>query len=73
MVHRVLDGPYHSTDVLDGEEDEDYWFIEAIVESRGELVHMTICHEEYDKIYNIVKHLSGPTVEPFIFGETDSD
>jgi hypothetical protein len=35
----------------------------------GELEEMTICHEDFDKIYAIVKHLNGPTVEPYILAE----
>lgn len=64
-VHKIISGPYSAMDDFD--EDEDFWFVEALVEyGDGELEEMTICHEDFDKIYAIVKHLNGPTVEPYI-------
>lgn len=65
-VHKIISGPYNSVEDFD-EEDEDFWFVEALVEyGDGELEEMTICHEDFNKIYAIVKHLNGPTVEPYI-------
>ena len=67
-VHKIISGPYNS--VEDFDEDEDFWFVEALVEyGNGELEEMTICHEDFNKIYAIVKHLNGPTVEPYILAE----
>jgi len=64
-VHKIIAGPYSAMEELD--EDEDFWFVEALVEyGNGELEEMTICHEDFNKIYAIVKHLNGPTVEPYI-------
>jgi hypothetical protein len=67
-VHKIIAGPYSAMDDFD--EEEDFWFVEALVEyGNGELEEMTICHEDFNKIYAIVKHLNGPTVEPYILAE----
>lgn len=64
-VYKIISGPYSAMEDFD--EDEDFWFIEALVEyGNGELEEMTICHEDFNKIYAIVKHLNGPTVDPYI-------
>lgn len=64
-IHRVLAGPFHSSDVP-GNEEEDFYWIECLIEVGNGLEEVTLAHDDFDPLYDIVKHMSKPTVEPFI-------
>lgn len=69
-VHRVLAGPFTASDDPEWEEDEgEYFWLEATVEYDGEVLEMTIAHEDFEKIYAICKHMNSSTIEPYIIGK----
>jgi len=70
-VHKLIDGPYSIHDLEEDYEGDEFFFIDAMVEIDGDLMDMTICHEDFDEIYTIVKHLGSATVEPYILGKQD--
>jgi len=72
-IHKLIDGPYHSLDDPDLEGEGDFWWIECMVEFDGHLEDMTLAHDDFNKIYEIVAHLKGPTVEPFIIESSKHD
>ena len=65
-VHKILAGPYSSED--DPDEDELFYWVDVLIDYQGEMQEVTIMHNDFDKIYDIVKHMGKPTVEPFIIG-----
>jgi len=72
-IHKLIAGPYHSLDDPDLEDEGDFWWIECMVEFDGHLEDMTLAHDDFNKIYEIVAHLKSPTVEPFIIGGGSHD
>lgn len=71
-VHRIISGPYLMSDLDDSiDPEDDFTWVEALVEFNGHLEEMTLGHQEFDKIYAIVKHLSGPTIEPYVIGKPE--
>lgn len=71
-IHRVTDGPFssHESGLTEPEEDEEFWWIEALVEFDGTMHELAVAHSDFDKIYQIVNH-TRTHIEPFIMGETD--
>jgi len=69
-VHKILAGPFSNEDdpEFDPDYDEPFYWIEVLIECQGEMEEVTIMHDEFDKIYDIVKHMGKPIVEPFIIG-----
>jgi len=63
-IHHVLEGPFW-------DEDEDFWWLEVVVECQGEVFDMQICHDDLDPLYNIVKKLKAPDLEPYVFGKVE--
>lgn len=73
-VHKVIAGPYQASDDPDWNEDDgDFWWVEAMVEYRDVYEEMTISHDDFNKIYDIVKHMGKPTVEPYILNLEDKN
>lgn len=69
-VHRIIAGPFSSYDHDDTfQEDDEFFFVDALVEYDGVVQDMTICNSDFDSIYAMVKHLKGPTIEPYILGD----
>lgn len=70
LVHKIISGPYSLSDDpdWDGMEDDVFW-IEVLIECEGHMSEVTIAHEDFDAIYKIVKHVNGPTIEPYVIGE----
>lgn len=66
-IHRVLEGPYHISDVT-GDDDDEGWFIEVLLEFDGELMDLTLMHTDLDKVTDIVNHFKKATIEPYIIG-----
>lgn len=71
-IHRVTEGPFssHESGLTDPEEDEEFWWVEALVELDGELQELTVAHSDFNKVYQILNH-TRTHIEPFIMGETD--
>lgn len=69
LVHRILAGPFEGDD----DDGEPYWWIECLMEYDGQMVEGTLCHDEFDKVYSIVRHLSSATLEPYVIGTNDDD
>jgi len=69
-VHKIIAGPFAASDDpdFDPNYDMDYFWIDAMVEIDNKIVDLTIGHNEFNEIYKIVKHLEGPTVEPYVIG-----
>jgi len=63
-VHHVLEGPFE-------DEEDGFWWMEVLVECQGEVFDMVLCHEEMDAMYDIVKKLKAPSLEPFVIGEVE--
>jgi hypothetical protein len=73
-VHKILAGPYQASDDPDFPEDEeDFFWIEAMVEYDGYYEAMTVTHHDFNKIYASVNHMGKPTVEPYILGSGSGD
>lgn len=64
-VHRIIEG---IEEHLDGE-DFSFWTIEVYVEFKGEFFETTLASYDFNKVYDIVKHMASPTLEPYIIGE----
>ena len=67
LIHRILAGPFEEDD----DDGEPYWWIECLMECDGQMVEGTLCHDEFDKVYSIVRHLSSATLEPYVIGTND--
>jgi len=74
-VHKIIAGPFSNTEEPDFDPDFDveYYWIDAMVEFDGKVMDTTIGHWDFDKIYQIVKHVQGPTIEPYILGDVKID
>jgi hypothetical protein len=73
-VHKIIAGPYQASDDPDFPEgEEDFFWIEAMVEYGGYYEAMTIRHHDFNKIYAIVNHMGKPTVEPYVLNAGDED
>ena len=67
-IHRVLEGPFDSSDCPDYDDEAPFFWLEVLMEYEGELREMQLRHEDHDYLYEIVKHLKKPTLEPYIIG-----
>lgn len=69
-VHKIIAGPFCASDDpdFDPDIDMDYFWVDALIEIDGEMMEQTIGHHNFDAIYDIKKHLEGPTVEPYVIG-----
>lgn len=73
-IHKVLEGPFSILDVYPDYEQEEFFFIETLAESpQGVLGMNTIESNSLDALYEIVKHLKSPTLEPFVLEENPND
>lgn len=55
-IHKVYEGPH---------EDEDGIFLEVLAEVDGEMEDATIWFVSFDDAYEVVKHMSRATLEPY--------
>jgi hypothetical protein len=69
-VHKIIAGPFAASDDPDFDSDfeEDYFWIDAMVEVDGEIMDLTLGHSDFNAIYVIKKHLDSATVEPYVIG-----
>jgi len=65
-VHKIIAGPFSASDDpdFDPDTDLDYYWIDCMVEVDGELMDLTLGHDDFNAIYAIKKHLDSATVEP---------
>jgi hypothetical protein len=72
-VHKIIAGPFSASDDpdFDPNTDLDYFWIDCMAEVDGELMDLTLGHDDFNAIYAIKKHLDSATVEPYIIGMTD--
>jgi hypothetical protein len=66
-VHKIIGGPFEQVD----DDGDTYWFIDVYVESKGEFFDLSLSTDEFDKVYDIVKHMKSATIEPYIIGSED--
>lgn len=67
LIHKILAGPYQLSDdpMFNGGPEDDFYFLEVMIETGGIVEECTLMHKDFDKIYPIVAHFSTPTIEPY--------
>lgn len=62
-IHKVISGPY--------EEDDGSWFIEAYVDVDDNYHDATVWFLDFDDAYDVIKHMSSPTLEPYVLEQVE--